>query len=49
LEPPTHPDQDDDQSPTTINWPTVLAIAAVTTVVATLIILHLTGIVGPAG
>ncbi len=49
MELPTHPQQDDDQQPpTTINWATVFAVTIVTALVATLVILHLTGIVGPA-
>jgi hypothetical protein len=50
MELPTHPEQDDDQeSATNINWATVLAVTIVVALVATLVILHLTGIVGPAG
>jgi hypothetical protein len=49
MELPAHPEQDDDQkSATTINWATVLAITVVFALAATLVILHLTGIVGPA-
>jgi hypothetical protein len=50
MELPAHPERDDDQeSATTTNWGTVLAIAVVFALAATLVILHLTGIVGPAG
>jgi hypothetical protein len=49
MELPTHPEQDDDQeSVTNINWATVLAVTIIVALVATLVILHLTGIVGPA-
>jgi hypothetical protein len=50
MELPTHPEQDDDQeSATSINWATVLVVTIAFALVATLVILHLTGIVGPAG
>jgi hypothetical protein len=50
MELPTHPEQDDDQqAPTSINWASVVAVTVVFALVATLLILHLTGIVGPAG
>jgi hypothetical protein len=50
LELPPHPQQDDDQeSATAVNWVTVLVVTAVFALVATLVILHLTGVVGPAG
>lgn len=50
MELPAHPERDDDQeSATTINWATVLAVTVVLALAATLVILHLTGIVGPAG
>jgi hypothetical protein len=50
MELPTHPEQDDDQeSATSISWATVLTVTIVFALVATLMILHLTGIVGPAG
>jgi len=46
---PSHPQRDDDQqSATDINWATVLTVTIVTALIATLVILHLTGIVGPA-
>jgi hypothetical protein len=46
---PTHPEQADDQeSATTINWASVLIVGVVVLLVAALVILHLTGIVGPA-
>ena len=49
MELPTHPEQDDDQeSATSIGWVTVLAVGVVFALVAVLVILHLTGIVGPA-
>jgi hypothetical protein len=50
MELPPHPERDDDQeSATTNSWPTVLVVTIVFALVATLVILHLTGIVGPAG
>jgi hypothetical protein len=50
MELPTHPQRDDDQeSATATNWAAVLAITVVVALVAVLVILHLTGIVGPAG
>jgi hypothetical protein len=50
MELPTHPERDDDQeSATSISWSAVLTVTIVFTLVATLVILHLTGIVGPAG
>ena len=49
MELPAHPEQDDDrESATTINWATVLVITIVVALVAVLVVLHLTGIVGPA-
>jgi hypothetical protein len=49
MELPTHPEQDDDQeSATSIGWGTVLVVSVVFALVAVLVILHLTGIVGPA-
>jgi hypothetical protein len=49
MELPTHPEQDDDQeSATSISWATVLAVTIGFGLVAALVILHLTGIVGPA-
>jgi hypothetical protein len=42
---PPHPQQDDDQQAATdINWATVLTVTIVFALVATLVILHLTGI-----
>jgi hypothetical protein len=51
MELPNHPQRDDDdQEPATAtNWVTVLAVTVVFAVVAILVILHLTGVVGPAG
>lgn len=50
MELPQHPERDDDQeSATTTNWATVLIVSIVFALVATVVILHLTGIVGPAG
>ena len=50
MELPTHPQRDDDQeSATTVNWTGVVLVALVFAVAATLVILHLTGVVGPAG
>jgi hypothetical protein len=47
---PQHPQQDDDQeSATSIHWASVVAVGVVFALVAALVILHLTGIVGPAG
>ena len=49
MELPTHPSQDDDHAPATgPNWAMVLVLAIVVAAVATLVVLHLTGIVGPA-
>ena len=49
MELPAHPEQDDDQeSATTINWATALVVTIVLALVAVLVILHLTGILGPA-
>jgi hypothetical protein len=49
MELPTHPEQDDDhESATSIGWGTVLVVSVVFALVAVLVILHLTGIVGPA-
>jgi hypothetical protein len=48
MELPTHPERDDQESATAINWTTVAVIAIVFALVAALVILHLTGIVGPA-
>jgi hypothetical protein len=48
MELPAHPEHDDDQqSATAINWATVVIVTVVFVLAATLIILHLTGIVGP--
>jgi hypothetical protein len=50
MELPTHPERDDDQeSATAVNWTTVLIVTVVFALVAALVILHLTGVVGPAG
>jgi hypothetical protein len=50
MEVPAHPEHDDEQeSATTTSWATVLVVTIVFALVATLVILHLTGIVGPAG
>jgi hypothetical protein len=50
MELPTHPERDDDQeSATAVNWTTVLIVTVVFALVAVLVILHLTGVVGPAG
>jgi hypothetical protein len=49
MELPTHPERDDDQEPATgIGWVTVLLVSVVVPLLAVLVILHLTGIVGPA-
>jgi hypothetical protein len=49
MELPTHPEREDDQEPATdINWVSVLIVTIVSALLATLVILHLTGIVGPA-
>ena len=48
MELPSHPERDDDQeSATAINWVTVLVVTVVFALVAVLVILHLTGVVGP--
>lgn len=50
MELPPHPERDDDKgSATGINLATVLIVSIVFALVATVVILHLTGIVGPAG
>jgi hypothetical protein len=50
MELPTHPEHDDDEeSATSVNWTTVVVFAVVFALVAALLILHLSGIVGPAG
>ncbi len=50
MELPVHPERDDDQeSATSINWTSVIIVAVVFALVATVVILHLSGIVGPAG
>ena len=50
MELPPHPEREDDQeSATNINWAAVLIVSIVFALVATVVILHLTGIVGPAG
>lgn len=47
---PSHPERDDDHgSATGLNWTTVLVVAVVFALVATVVILHLSGVVGPAG
>lgn len=49
MELPTHPEHDNDQqSATSVSWAMVLVVTIVVALVATLVILHLTGIVGPA-
>ncbi len=49
MELPPHPERDDDrESATDINWTSVLIVTIVFALVATLVILHLTGFVGPA-
>jgi hypothetical protein len=49
MELPAHPQRDDDQeSATAISWTAVVVIAIVFALVAVVVILHLTGIVGPA-
>jgi hypothetical protein len=49
MELPTHPEQGDDQeSAASMSWVTVLVVGVVVALVAVLVILHLTGIVGPA-
>jgi hypothetical protein len=48
MELPAHPERDDDQeSATTINWVTVALVTVVAALIAALVILHLSGIVGP--
>jgi hypothetical protein len=49
MELPAHPQRPDDQeSATGANWVAVAVITVVIALVAVLVILHLTGIVGPA-
>ena len=49
MELPAHPQRHDDQeSATGVNWVAVVVITVVIALVAVLVILHLTGIVGPA-
>jgi hypothetical protein len=49
---PSHPEADDtahDQAPATgVSWGTMLVIAVVAVLFAAMVILHLTGVVGPA-
>jgi hypothetical protein len=50
MELPSHPERDDDQeSATAVNWTTVLVVTVVVGLVALLVILHLSGVVGPTG
>lgn len=49
MELPSHPERDDDQeSATSIDWAIVLIVSIVLALIATVVILHLTGVVGPA-
>jgi hypothetical protein len=49
MELPAHPQRHDDQeSETGVTWVAVVVITVVIALVAALVILHLTGIVGPA-
>lgn len=52
MELPSHPETDDtgpDQKPaTTVSWVSKLVIAVVAILLAVIVILHLTGVVGPA-
>lgn len=48
---PSHPEADDSEAgtgPAAKNWGTVLVVVAVGLVLAAVVILHLTGVVGPA-
>lgn len=49
---PSHPEADDPaprhEPASTVNWATVLVIGVVVALFAALVILHLTGVVGPA-
>jgi hypothetical protein len=45
---PPHPERNDDQQSAAINWIAVAVITIVVALVAFLVILHLTGVVGPA-
>jgi hypothetical protein len=50
MELPSHPEADDSppgQEPATGSWATVLIVAVVVAVLAVIVILHLTGVVGP--
>lgn len=51
MELPSHPETDDtdpDQKhATTVSWGTVLVVAVVAILLAVIVILHLTGVVGP--
>jgi hypothetical protein len=49
MELPSHPESDDQESPTAVNWIAVLAVSVAVALVAVLLILHLAGVVGPAG
>ena len=49
---PAHPDMDDTpdsrQQRTAVNWTTILVIALIGAFVIVILVLHLTGVVGPA-
>lgn len=51
MELPSHPESDDQEQepPTAVNWAAVLVVTVVFALVAVLVILHLAGVVGPAG
>jgi hypothetical protein len=49
MELPPHPERDEPESPTGAKWITVLVVTVVFALVAALVILHLAGVVGPAG
>jgi hypothetical protein len=49
MELPPHPERlDEQESATSTNWATVLVVTIVVVLLAAMVILHLTGVVGPA-
>jgi hypothetical protein len=53
MELPPHPDTTgsagNQQRPTTTSWSTIVIVAVVAIVLVGMVVLHLTGVVGPAG